>query len=67
MTLLNESGTELRTEEYYRGCKLILHAHGLESFTGLYVAAVSAEGMWEGYEVSENCLLCVIRGILGRN
>lgn len=51
VTLLDDYGKEVRTEEYYRGCKLVLRARGVTRFTGLYLAAVSAEGMWEGYQV----------------
>lgn len=51
VTILNDSGKDTRTEEYYRGCKLVLRARALKKFTGLYVAGVSAEGLWEGYEV----------------
>ena len=51
-TLLNDTGKDTRTEEYYRGCKLVLRARALKKFTGLYVAGVSAEGLWEGFEVS---------------
>lgn len=52
VTILNDFGRDTRTEEYYRGCKLILRARSLKKFTGLYVAGVSAEGLWEGFEVS---------------
>ncbi|CAM9118292.1 unnamed protein product, partial [Hapterophycus canaliculatus] len=50
VTILNESGKDTRTEEYYRGCKLVLRARALKKFTGLFVAGVSAEGLWEGFE-----------------
>lgn len=52
VTLLNDSGKDVRTDEYYQGCKLVLRARGLKRFTGLYVAGVSAEGFWEGFDVS---------------
>lgn len=52
VTLLTDSGKDIRTEEYYRGCKLILRARALKRFTGLYVAGISAEGLWEGFDVS---------------
>lgn len=52
VTLLNDSGKDVRTDEYYRGCKLVLRARSLKRFTGLYVAGVSAEGLWEGFDVS---------------
>lgn len=55
VTLLNDSGKDLRTEEYYRGCKLVIRARGLNRFTGLFVAAVSAEGLWGGFNVSFLC------------
>ncbi|CAN0042077.1 unnamed protein product, partial [Ectocarpus sp. 12 AP-2014] len=53
VTILNDSGKDTRTEEYYRGCKLVLRARALKKFTGLYVAGVSAEGLWEGFEARE--------------
>lgn len=52
VTILNDTGKDTRTEEYYRGCKLVLRARSLKKFTGLYVAGVSTEGLWEGFEVS---------------
>lgn len=51
VTLLNDSGKDVRTDEYYRGCKLVLRARALRRFTGLYVAGISAEGFWEGFDV----------------
>ncbi|CAM9348828.1 unnamed protein product [Scytosiphon promiscuus] len=50
VTIVNDTGKDTRTEEYYRGCKLVLRARALKKFTGLYVAGVSAEGLWEGFE-----------------
>lgn len=61
VTLLNDTGKDTRTEEYYRGCKLVLRARALNKFTGLYVAGVSAEGLWEGFEVS--LLVYEVRGM----
>lgn len=57
VTILNDSGKDTRTEEYYRGCKLMLRARALKKFTGLYVAGVSAEGLWEGFEASERSIV----------
>ena len=52
VTLLKDTGKDVRTEEYYQGCKLVLRARGLKRFTGLFVAGVSAEGLWESFDVS---------------
>lgn len=52
VTIMNNNGKDTRTEEYYRGCTLVLRARALKKFTGLYVAGVSAEGLWEGFEAS---------------
>lgn len=54
---MNDTGKDTRTEEYYRGCTLVLRARALKKFTGLYVAGVSAEGLWEGFEVSDSLLI----------
>ena len=54
VTLLNDSGKDVRTDEYYRGCKLVMRARALKRFTGIYVAGVSAEGLWEGSDVSRS-------------
>ena len=52
VTLMNDSGKDVRTDEYYRGCKLIVRARALSRFTGLYVAGISAEGLWGESNVS---------------
>lgn len=52
VTLIKDTGKDVRTEEYYQGCKLVLRARGLKRFTGLFVAGVSAEGLWESFDVS---------------
>ncbi|CAM9201391.1 unnamed protein product, partial [Sphacelaria rigidula] len=51
VTLIKDTGKDVRTEEYYQGCKLVLRARGLKRFTGLFVAGVSAEGLWESFDV----------------
>lgn len=52
VTLVKDTGKDVRTEEYYQGCKLVLRARGLKRFTGLFVGGVSAEGLWESFDVS---------------